>query len=128
MHSQREIRAKEFADLAFRIALNLESATVRGSLRTERGQDKMASRPERLAKNREIVPAILDVREEVKDCSIVPNRKRANGLEFHDVCFKPGDARGKVAQAGPGVQKSARSDVDNADVGVARAEQMIGEG
>jgi len=49
-------------------------------------------------------------------------------LESGDVGFNPGDTNRRVAEASAGVVKRARGDVENADVRVACAEQMIDEG
>jgi hypothetical protein len=116
VHSKREIRAEELADLAFRIAPDFKSAATRGPLGTECGENEMTSRPERPAKNCEIALAIIDIGQKVEDCPVVPYRKRAIRLKARNVGLDPGDAIGKIAQPGSGVLKSARSDVDDGDI------------
>jgi hypothetical protein len=119
VHSKREIRAEELADLAFRITLNFKSAAACGSLRAECGKNEMAPWPECPAQNSEIALAIIGMGEKVKNRPVVPDRKLTSGLKVRDVGFNPGDMSGKVAQAGSGMLKSARSDVKNGDVRVA---------
>jgi len=128
MHSKRETWAEQRAHLTLRVTLNREPTAASGAFWPERGKHEMAPCPEGSAKNAEIALAVVSFREEMEDRSVVPDRKRTIGLKARDVGFNPGDTNRRVAEASAGVVKRARGDVENADVRVACAEQMIDEG
>ena len=125
MHTKLEIRAQQFADLAFRIALNFKSAATRGSFGCECGKDEMSPRMESLAKNTEIALTIAAAGEKMEHRSVVPNRKGTTGPKIRDVCINPKDTRGRVAQPSSCVFKGVRSDINDSNVGVTQSEQLI---
>jgi hypothetical protein len=97
------------------IAADIEVTAAPRPVVGEAGDDEVASGPDRLPGQVDIVPSVRRIDQKVEHGPVMPDIERTEGLSFGDIGYNPIDRAGTLAEPRPGRAQRGLGDVEDGD-------------